>query len=231
MRAAFAWRGRLWRARKRAARAVWRRRHALRAGTYAQTLARVRTRDQIPELLNRRGLTGTGVEIGVKRGGYSEFLLRHWRGRLLISVDPWLEDDAGAYVDRANVGQAIHDRYYAETAQRLARFGPRSEIRRQTSLAATAGVADESLDFVYIDARHDRASVEEDLRAWYPKVRGGGVVAGHDYVDGSFANGEFGVKSAVDAFFGDLGVPVHATDGGPRAVEVYPSWIVVKPAS
>jgi predicted O-methyltransferase YrrM len=40
-----------------------------------------------------------------------------------------------------------------------------------------------SFDFVYIDARHDYASALEDIRDWWPKVRRGGILAGHDYVD------------------------------------------------
>ena len=170
-----------------------------------------------------------GVEVGVKRGRYSEFLLRHWRGRVLVSVDPWREDDAGSYVDRANVRQAEHDRFFDETRQRLSRFGARSDIWRLTSIEAAARIEDGSLAFVYVDARHDRESVLEDLRAWYPKVRPGGIIAGHDYVDGTFSNGVFGVRSAVDSFFEGLGLAVHATKGGPRSVEIFPSWVVEVP--
>jgi len=39
---------------------------------------------------------------------------------------------------------------------------------------------DESLDFVFIDAAHDYESVRADVRAWYPKVKTGGVIAGDD---------------------------------------------------
>jgi hypothetical protein len=35
-------------------------------------------------------------------------------------------------------------------------------------------------DCVFIDGSHDRASVTVDLRAWLPKVRQGGIIAGHD---------------------------------------------------
>jgi len=42
---------------------------------------------------------------------------------------------------------------------------------------------DESLDFVFIDACHSYECVVEDIRAWYPKVKKGGVISGHDYND------------------------------------------------
>ena len=40
---------------------------------------------------------------------------------------------------------------------------------------------DEPLDFVYIDGLHDYKSVTDDIAAWYPLVRKGGVVGGHDF--------------------------------------------------
>jgi hypothetical protein len=43
-------------------------------------------------------------------------------------------------------------------------------------------IKNESLDFVYIDANHKYDAVKKDLELWYPKVRKGGVFAGHDYL-------------------------------------------------
>jgi hypothetical protein len=198
-------------------------------GRSAHDLAAVRTRDQLPDTLNRRGLVGVGVEVGVKRGIYSEFLLRRWRCAKLVSVDPWREAAESDYVDNANVEQEQQEGFLAEARRRLGRFGARSEIWRTTSLEAARRIADGSLDFVYLDARHDQASVREDLEAWYPKLRPGALFAGHDYVDGLHRGTDFGVKSAVDAFFGERGLAVHATDGRPAAVELYPSWLVEIP--
>jgi hypothetical protein len=44
-------------------------------------------RADLPRLLNRRGLVGCGVEVGVKAGAFSELLLDVWKGRHPISVD------------------------------------------------------------------------------------------------------------------------------------------------
>lgn len=193
--------------------------------TYAHTLEEVSTRDEIPELLNRRRLIGSAVEIGVKRGRYSEQLLERWRGQRLISVDPWRAADPVEYVDRANVPQEEHDRFYEEAVARLARFGARSEIWRMASLEAALLVGDASIDFVYIDARHDYSSAAADLAAWYPKVRAGGILAGHDYADGRFPQGDFGVKRAVDEFAASHGLHLHVTFA-PSFVEMFPSWLI-----
>lgn len=48
------------------------------------------------------------------------------------------------------------------------------------SVQAAQRFADESLDFVFIDGEHLFESVVQDIRAWLPKVRPGGVLAGHD---------------------------------------------------
>jgi hypothetical protein len=164
----------------------------------------------------------------VRDGRFSDRLLATWKGSLLISIDPWLSADPNAYVDRSNVSQDEFEHLYLETQARLARYGTRSEIRRMTSLEAAASIPDASLDFAYIDARHDYASVLEDLDAWFPKVKPGGILAGHDYADIDFGRTDFGVKSAVDEFFAARGIPVHCT-GGPSAVELLPSWIVEIP--
>lgn len=215
---------------KRLRRTSTRRVHVARFGAAAaHDLTAVRTRDQLPDTLNRRGLIGVGVEVGVKQGRYSEFLLDHWQGSKLVSVDPWREAAESDYVDNANVKQEQQEAYLAEARRRLERFGARSEIWRTTSLEAAGRFANHTLDFVYLDARHDEASVREDLEAWYPKLRAGGLFAGHDYVDGVRGGTDFGVKSAVDAFFGERGLAVHATDGRPPAVEWYPSWLVETP--
>ena len=195
---------RRWKYTRRSVRRVYNRRYRF---TYRSKITRVPARDELPALLNARGLLGRGAEIGVKLGAYSDELLSNWRGEELVSIDPWLSADPDEYVDRSNVSQDEFNSYYEQTCERLARHGARSSIWRMTSVEAAAKVADHSFDFVYIDARHDYESVKEDLQAWCGKVRPGGILAGHDYVDGDLPQGEFYVKSAVDEFFGALGHP------------------------
>jgi len=50
----------------------------------------------------------------------------------------------------------------------------------QPSAVAATAFASESLDFVMIDGAHDYASTREDVRAWLPKLKVGGVIAGDD---------------------------------------------------
>ncbi len=73
-------------------------------------------------------------------------------------------------------------------------------------------MADQSLDFVYLDARHDFQGVFSDLIAWWPKLRIGGVIAGHDYCDGELPEGDFFVQTAVQSFLGTI----SSSTGGDR---------------
>lgn len=57
--------------------------------------------------------------------------------------------------------------------------------------------ADRSLDFVFIDSSHEYENIKNDIINWFPKVKNGGVIAGHDYCLDGFP----GVKLAVDEFF------------------------------
>lgn len=73
------------------------------------------------------------------------------------------------------------------------------------SATAAQFIADESLDLVFIDARHTYDSVFDDISLWLPKVRNGGILGGHDYQPGYFD----GLVRAVDEKF----PLVNLTDG------------------
>jgi hypothetical protein len=179
--------------------------------TYTRSLRLVPNREELPYVLNALGLTGVAAEVGVARGKFSEHILTHWRGERLISIDPWLEMAPGEYVDACNQGQEDMEDSYQMTRDRLAPFGTRSQIWRETGQEAASRIDRQSLDFVYIDARHDYDSVVEDLQQWFPLLRPGGIIAGHDYNDGEFREGIHGVRSAVDGFFAAQHRPVHHT--------------------
>jgi SAM-dependent methyltransferase len=50
----------------------------------------------------------------------------------------------------------------------------------RASPGAADEFADESVDLVFLDADHTYEGVKADLAAWYPKVKPGGLLAGHD---------------------------------------------------
>lgn len=52
---------------------------------------------------------------------------------------------------------------------------------KQSSVNAAKTFENSSLDFVYIDVDHTYKSVKADIQAWLPKIKSGGIIAGHDY--------------------------------------------------
>lgn len=190
------------------------------------TEPRLPRRELLPHFLNELNLTGTAVEIGVQEGIYSALLLRNWKGRVLYSVDPWKEFSVHEYADVGNVSQATQDECYKTTLERLMPFQSRSVIWRLTSKDAAALIEDESLDFCYLDGDHSLAGVREDVSLWYPKVKRGGILAGHDYIpDGDYPFGTFGVKGAVDEFVASRNLRLFITD---ETVPTVYSWFVFR---
>jgi hypothetical protein len=71
----------------------------------------------------------------------------------------------------------------AKCRDNLAAVGvlPDVTILRDESSHAAMGFESASLDVVFLDAAHDFASVLADLAAWWPMVKPGGILYGHDY--------------------------------------------------
>merc|ERR1711907_912810 len=74
------------------------------------------------------------------------------------------------------------------------------------------------------DARHDFAGVVADIRAWWPKVRMGGIFAGHDFVDGEFPEGDFFWISALRSVLPGIEAHTYVT----KETNRYPSFFVIK---
>ena len=60
--------------------------------------------------------------------------------------------------------------------------------RRLPSVEAATLYGDETLNLVFIDAAHDAKNVRDDINAWLPKVKRGGIISGHDIHDKDLQN-------------------------------------------
>jgi len=138
----------------------------------------------------------------VRRGEYSEWVLKNSKLSKLHMVDPWEYQDPKKYNDVSNRDQSVQDGHYEHVKSTMQRLYPgRHELHRGYSVQVSSEFPNNHFDFIYLDARHDYDGLKEDLESWYPKLKVGGLIAGHDYVeDGINKAGEFGVQRAVWEF-------------------------------
>lgn len=162
-----------------------------------------------------------GAEVGVLRGKFSEYLLSNVEFSTFYCIDAWKH--LPGRVDISNVSDAEHHANFLAAQQRLKRFGTRAEMLRSESAEAAQRLPDGGVDFVYIDGDHSYNGCMADLEMYYPKIKRGGILAGHDYLDGSLPEGEFGVKRAVDEF-----VRRTQPDAFFVSREPWPSWLTIK---
>ena len=151
-----------------------------------------------------------GAEIGVAKGRHARQLFKLIPDLHLYCIDPWMK-----YSVRND--QDMQDANYERTCTRLQNCN--ATILRKTSTAALDDVADGALDFVYIDGMHTFDFVMTDLINWAPKVKIGGMIAGHDY----YAFYRSGVIEAVNAY-----VRTHGVDAWYLTRELQATFFWVK---
>jgi hypothetical protein len=150
-----------------------------------------------------------GVEVGVFTGTMSRALLNGHQGLHLYMVDNWLAEEAQPASYRAS--EDYHSRLSVRKQQRYqarARAITQCYAARRTILVLSSVVAatcfeDGQCDFVFLDADHSYTGVRTDITVWWPKIRPGGWLCGHDYGGWTYVGPErekryFGVKHAAD---------------------------------
>jgi SAM-dependent methyltransferase len=157
------------------------------------------------------------VEVGCYAGEATALFLT--RVASVTCVDPWKDylefNNAEAPIamrDMASV-EAAFDAVVATAAGRVQKL-------KMTSVEAAALIADGSVDVVYIDGNHGYLDVLEDIAAWLPKVKPGGLLAGHDYDPIERSGVPRAIKESVgvpDAVFADSTWVKRVGVGAPAA--------------
>lgn len=121
-----------------------------------------------------------GAELGVSTGRFTMFLCALIPGMKMVAVDLWAPqpENTGAekYTDWDHEGSY---RKFSEICR--SELPGRVQIIRDTTLNAAKLIADEALDFVFVDADHSYEACKADIEAWTPKIRPGGMICGHDF--------------------------------------------------
>ncbi len=168
--------------------------------------------------IQERGYS-VGCEIGVFTGGHAEYMLAHSNLQTLYCVDPYAPMQALSNVTEGleqHYWKACWDIMYHYVVNRLSRFGDRAQILRLQADQVAKMIADDSLDFVFIDGDHSYHAVLADCSNYYAKVRSGGIVSGDDY--NLVETGQ-----AIRDFFGKKNLTINIYPGQQRF------WWVEKP--
>lgn len=130
-------------------------------------------RIELANLLNAKNFNGIGCEIGVHRGQFAAQFLHAWNCTEMILIDHYTP--CHDFPDAREVDEKMA-RAALEPYRHVTRWV------KENSVIALRGLADESLDFCYIDGGHRYWEVDPDIKAAWPKMKSGGLLAGHDFM-------------------------------------------------
>jgi len=160
----------------------------------------------------------TVVEIGSWLGASTMFMATYMpKGGLIYAVDHWLGsiehefNGVPVFVDIAAQAQlpTLYEQFLSNVIHR--QLTDVIVPVRKSSLEAARDL-DVAPDLVYVDGSHMEDDVYDDIMAWYPKLKAGGILCGDDF---SWGNDQIGypVKRAVERASKQLGQPVRVADG------------------
>jgi hypothetical protein len=161
------------------------------------------TRAQLVDSLPAGSLV---IELGVAAGAFAEEMLTRNPGIRYLGIDRWS--------DHHNIAEML------QAADRVRPFQTPHFITG-TFARAVAGIDDASAALIYIDGyAHTGQERGQTLRDWWPKLKPGGIFAGHDYDAHEYPQ----TVEAVDDF-----VREHRLDLQLTGETSLPSWWMIKP--
>ena len=143
----------------------------------------VLNRRRMLELIGKQNIV---AELGVNKGEFSKAILEITKPDKLHLVDCW--DSQGLY---RQVSEAFSPEINSELVQ----------IHHKLSTDASRDFEDNYFNMVYIDTDHTYQTTRDELLAYAPKMKQGGIIAGHDYSMGNWIYSyRYGVIEAVHEF-------------------------------
>lgn len=149
----------------------------------------------------RKSAPALCVEVGVSRGDNAFDMLTQSSYNFVLVDSYDVNNSTFQFAcDGQSVGipftQEQREKFIQDVKGRLEQFGDRAKLYIEDSVKASERFENNSIDYIYIDAEHDTKSVLRDIQAWWPKIKKGGILGGHDLNNGA------GVFFAVETMFG-----------------------------
>jgi hypothetical protein len=140
-----------------------------------------------------------GCEIGVKSGRHARLMLNKLDISKLYLIDPY-DFFPEKFVFQKEYGKKRTKKgSYESCKKQLSPWNEKIQFILKLSEEAHEHIKDGELDFVYIDGNHEKEFVSKDIELYWPKLKIGGLMAGHDFMAPRWQ----GVIDAVNEFFGD----------------------------
>lgn len=158
-------------------------------------------RHALENLRDKKDLVG--AEIGVEKGTHAKAILTELDIKKLYLIDPFC-----AYVDNTSQRPKRYNKktiakVKKDALKNLSKFEQIVWIEKPSEQAAEDI---EVLDFCYIDGNHEREHVLTDITLYWPKVKEGGLLCGHDFQPRRKPS----VLEAVADFINDNDLLLHA---------------------
>ena len=141
-----------------------------------------------------------GCEIGVCGGEHALSLLLHLDIAKLYLIDPYevYSDYKEGNEHYGHDQQSLGDTF--ESAQRLLSEHSDKIVWIHELSSRAHHFIQEPLDFVYVDGNHQHEYVSDDIQKYFPLLKKGGTIGGHDFYNG-FQIDHDGVINAVIEFY------------------------------
>lgn len=163
----------------------------------------MKTRSDLATLVPPGGII---IELGVAAGQFAAEMLTANPEARYLGIDKWNDH---------------HDREEMMTAIDRLRPFRNAGTSRGTFAEMLPMVPDQWADLIYIDGyAHTGQEGGQTLRDWWPKVKPGGIFAGHDYDPEHYPQ----TVAVVDVFVARMALEMHIIDEKP-----HPSWWIRKP--
>ena len=140
-------------------------------------------------ILARLPENATMVEVGVSTALLAEHLLKTRSDIEWFGIDPWAprSEQRACYVASGDTHASLADSDTLEHMRmakaRLRPFGERAVLLREWSPEAAIMFGEEMVDLIYLDSDHSLEGVRADIQAWWPIIKRGAYLGGHDHAN------------------------------------------------
>ena len=179
-----------------------------------------------------KGEPVVGVEIGVFKGENARNLIDNLNVEKIYLIDSYErlyikseevapsiimeeESEYSVFIEKDHNFDGIiynFERCHDIAKGNLKKFSDRTSFIKKRSSDAVNDVSN-NIDFIYVDGNHNYEYVKQDIELYFPKLKKGGVMAGHD-----FSAGYLGVARAVLEYSDANGLKIEGCS--------YDWWIV-----